>query len=784
MNGPGMMYASDYGARWNLSSPTLLPNAAGYLWNQQRRLRAFCRGFVQHEGFDASGANNASLLERFVYLRDDDNGELYSAPYEPVRRAPTLFNFSVGQSDVTWDACFDGIDVRLQLLLPEEDSVELWSITLSNRSQTQRRLSLYPYFAVGDSSPLHQSAEYRPDLEGIVVRTLPPPAVTPGAWLPTPTWRKAYVLHERTPVAWQVQAEAFAGEGGHHNPDALQETELSCDDARQEAIAAILQYRLELASGQSETYRLMVGAASNKREIIELRRRYLSAAAFSRILASEGGEEPRGSIHIDTPDEDCNHFINRWLVRQIACETEASWHKEEIATREFLQEQMGAIYTRPERARQALWHTLTQQKDSGALPATLRRTPAEYLPAIGQFSHTDDCLWLTVFLRAYLDETNDYAILHQPLTDSTHRTQSVFERINRAMHWALHSRGPQGLCDLADSSITPLGGRSMVASASQSLMAVYVFQCWADICEQQLLDSLARQFRQGAQEIKAAANRHLWDGSWYLRGLTHNSLSLGGQRETEGRIYLEPQSWALLANTGNELQRNKLIAAVEQHLQTPHGVMNLAPPYHRPCEMAGAHSLRHPGTEDNGSLHSLNAACYAYSLYQTGETERAYQILRSLVPGAEGETTSAQQWPIELPAWRFGAWENFPLRTGRTSTTSSSGAAAWLYRSIIEGLFGLQGTREGLQLKPQLPADWQGAKIVRQFRGATVYLTLERENHVTGTHITVDGEPLEDDGIIRHLQAGKRYQVDVIVGRRALSPEAEALLQEHARQRA
>ena len=43
-----MIYASDYGARWNLQSPRMT-DAAGYLWNRQRRLRAFCRGYVQSE---------------------------------------------------------------------------------------------------------------------------------------------------------------------------------------------------------------------------------------------------------------------------------------------------------------------------------------------------------------------------------------------------------------------------------------------------------------------------------------------------------------------------------------------------------------------------------------------------------------------------------------------------------------------------------------------------------------------------------------------------------------
>ncbi len=57
---------------------------------------------------------------RFFYLKDEDGGALYSAPYEPVRATPTRFAFSVGKHDIAWEIEFDGILLELQLQLPEE----------------------------------------------------------------------------------------------------------------------------------------------------------------------------------------------------------------------------------------------------------------------------------------------------------------------------------------------------------------------------------------------------------------------------------------------------------------------------------------------------------------------------------------------------------------------------------------------------------------------------------------------------------------------------------------
>ncbi|MFP3344690.1 hypothetical protein R0J87_19630, partial [Halomonas sp. SIMBA_159] len=79
---------------------------------------------------------------RFFYLKDEDNGALYSAPYEPVRAAPTRFTFSAGRQDVAWEVEYDGIVLELRLQLPEESPVELWQCTVRNRSGRPRRVSL------------------------------------------------------------------------------------------------------------------------------------------------------------------------------------------------------------------------------------------------------------------------------------------------------------------------------------------------------------------------------------------------------------------------------------------------------------------------------------------------------------------------------------------------------------------------------------------------------------------------------------------------------------------
>ena len=81
-----------------------------------------------------------------------------------------------------------------------------------------------------------------------------------------------------------------------------------------------------------------------------------------------------------------------------------------------------------------------------------------------------------------------------------------------------------------------------------------------------------------------------------------------------------------------------------------------------------------------------------------------------------------------------------------------------MYRCLIDGLFGVQGSKEGLQIKPQLPSDWNEATVRRIFRGAELHIDIKREPGATTTEVYVNGNYIED-GIIKDLKADTVYAV-------------------------
>ena len=784
-----MLKPSHNGDRYELLTPTAMPRAAGFLWNQRMMIQSTCRGyavaqFMQPEPAKYAYAPNLEAKTfmqpeqpyyahhpgRFFYVKDEESGEIFSAPYEPVRATYENYVFSVGKSDLRWTLQSLGIELEITLSLPVADVVELWDVKVTNRSGRARRISVYPYFPVGYMSWMNQSAEYRADLGGVVATCVTPYQKVADHFKNKFFKDKTFFLHEQKPDAWETKQEIFEGEGGLHNPSGLQCDQLSCGDARYETPAAVMQYRLELAVNGEQAYRFIFGPAFDDAEILKMRTTYLSEQGFAKARAEYSAYVASGSgcLQIETPDSELNNFVNNWLPRQVFYHGDVNRLTTDPQTRNYLQDNMGMTFIKPEVTRAAFLHALSQQEASGAMPDGILLVEGAELKYINQIPHTDHCVWLPVCLKTYLDETNDYAILNESVAGHDGKTLSVFERISNAMRWLLQARDYRGLSFIAQGDwcdpMNMVGYKGKGVSGWLSVATAYALNLWADVCAKTSRNDMQREFIDGAKEVNAAVNKYLWDGEWFGRGITDDDVVFGISKDKEGRIFLNPQSWAILGGAANEEQRKKMIAAVESQLETPYGVAMLAPAYTAMRDDVGRVTQKHPGSAENGSVYNHAAIFYIYSLFTIAEKDRAYKLLRQMIPGpSEADYLQRGQLPVYIPNYYRGAYYQYPRTAGRSSQLFNTGTVSWVYRCLVEGIFGLQGDTEGLRVNPQLPSHWSEAKAVREFRGARFVVSIQRQSGATDkVQLRCDGELLADN-CVRKIEAGREYQLDVII---------------------
>jgi cellobionic acid phosphorylase len=511
------------------------------------------------------------------------------------------------------------------------------------------------------------------------------------------------------------------------------------------------------------------GPARDTEEIDTIRERYLVPGGFeSAQTAYRDFLSPaKGCLEVATPNRHFDQFVNQWLPRQVYYHGSANRLTLDAQTRNYLQDNMGMAFIDPAVSRDALRKALAQQLDDGNMPEGILLRSGVALKYINQVPHTDHCIWLPVCLQAYLDETGDDAFLSEVIRDDRQQAATVFERVTNALRWQSAARDARGLSLIAQGDwcdpMNMVGPAGRGVSGWLSIALVHALQIWCALSRRMHYDDVAEEFDAVVAELRDAIDEHLWDGAWYARGITDSGRRFGTDADQEGRVYLNPQSWALLANVASSEQRQKLLAAVQQQLETPYGAALLAPAYTQMREDIGRVTQKFPGTAENGAIYNHAAAFYIAALYEIGESERAFEQLMRAIPGPESaDYLRRGQLPVFVPNYYRGAVQQFPRTAGRSSQLFNTGAASWLYRIVIEQLFGLRGCAEGLGVRPQLPAHWNRANVERSFRGAHINFRFRRDpGHA---HVALQCPEADiRNNVISGLEPGRRYIVQVQV---------------------
>ncbi len=178
----------------------------------------------------------------------------------------------------------------------------------------------------------------------------------------------------------------------------------------------------------------------------------------------------------------------------------------------------------------------------------------------------------------------------------------------------------------------------------------------------------------------------------------------------------------------------------------------------------GRVTQKFPGSAENGSVYNHAVAFYIYGLYSVNEKDNAYRLLRKMIPGPDDEDFIQRgQLPVFIPNYYRGGYKQFPRTAGRSSQLFNTGTVHWFYRSLIDGLFGLQGDKNGLRIEPQLPSSWMEATVTRYFRGAEFRIEMVRKSEKKEIKICLDGIWLTEP-VIRNITSKKKYEVKVILG--------------------
>ena len=264
------------------------------------------------------------------------------------------------------------------------------------------------------------------------------------------------------------------------------------------------------------------------------------------------------------------------------------------------------------------------------------------------------------------------------------------------------------------------------------------------------------------QTVAETCQRELWDGDWYLRGITADGRKIGSHTDTEGRVHLESNVWAVLSGAAGRERGICAMDAVEEYLYTEYGLRLNAPSYTRPDDAIGFITRVYPGVKENSSIFSHPNPWAWCAEAVLGRGSRAMKFYKALCPAAQNDKIEIRQSePYSYCQFIMG-----PDHTafGRARHPFMTGSGGWSYFAATRYILGVRPQFEGLLVDPCVPADWKRFEVMRVWRGAAYHIAVENPHGVEKgvASIACNGQAV--DGLIPVQPVGSVNQVVVKMG--------------------
>ncbi len=727
---------------------TISQTGSGYSWHTHAQLNRLTR-WEQDLIKDEWG--------KYLYLRDE-KGNVWSAGWKPVCHEPERYLCRHGLGYSVIESLNFGIASTLLVFVPNEEPLELWQLTLCNTSRKPRQLSVFSFFewCLGQAPDWHREF-HKSFIETAYDASSNAIFATKRLWeIPTARghWNAdwGYVAFHAAsvkPVAFDTDKETFLGRYGQQRlPEAVQTGRLKKRSGNWLDPIASLQLKLTLQPGEQKTVCFTLGATPTVEAAVDLIDKYRAPDQVASALAAvqQRWHDLLSTVTCDTPDAAMNLMLNTWLKYQAI--SGRLWGRTAyyqtggaFGFRDQLQDSHIFLpITAARTARQILLHARHQFQDGTVYHWW---HPISEIGLHNQIS--DNLLWLPFVVNSYLQETGDFALLQtlEPFVDDP-QPVSLFEHCVRAIDKALARSSERGLPLIGagdwNDGLSAVGLEGKGESVWLGHFLHLILRDFAAIAERVGETQRAQSYRERAQRLRAVLNAQAWDGEWYYRATKDSGEKIGSRENAQGRIYLNAQTWAVIAGVAERDRAEQVMNMVEQHLEYKAGPLLLYPGYDTPDQFIGYLSRYAAGMRENGGVYTHAATWAVIAEALLGRGEHAFRMFTKLNPinrGMQPEEYFAE--PYVTPGNIEGPDSKF---YGRGGWTWYTGSAAWLFKVGWEWILGVRPTLDGLLLDPCIPAGWQSFTVVRQFRDAVYHIEVRNPERLNGgvQQVLIDSE--------------------------------------------
>lgn len=757
-------------------------NGGGYMFHESPENHRITRFRANGVPLDRPG--------HYVYLRDNDTKDFWSVSWQPVGKPLNKAKYSArhGLSYTKFQAAYKGIKAEQTLFIPRGEAVEIWDITVKNTSKKTRSISVFPYVEFSfnlieiDNQNLQMSlySQGSSHDNGIIeIDNFYDPSMF------------HYFTTNFESDGFETMRDNFIGiYNTESNPKAVMEGSLSNSTELGGNHCGAFKANLTLEAGEKKRLIVMLGVG-NKKEGERIRAKYSNPknvdSAFKTL--SHYWRNKYNALQINTPNPEMNTMINTWNLFQAETNVVFSRFASFIEVggrtglgyRDTAQDAMCIPHTNPKKCKSRIIELLRGLTEAGYglhlfdpeafnpdkpkkeafVSPTVKPEPSKS-DLIHGLEHTcsDDALWLVPSICEYVKETGEINFVDKLVTYAEGSKDSVYDHMKRILDFSAKQIGESGICKglRADwNDCLNLGGGE---SALTSFLHYWACDNFVELAKYLGRTSEVEKYTAMKEKVREACERVLWDGEWYIRGITKKGKKIGTQLDTEGKVHLESNAWAVLSGVSTGERAEKAIEAMDTYLYSEYGLHLNAPSFGTPNDDIGFITRVYKGIKENGAIFSHPNPWVWAACSLLGQGDRAMKYYDALCPAKQNDKIEIRQAePYSYCQFVMGKDHT---AHGRARHPWLTGSAGWAYFSVTHYMLGLKPNFEELVIDPCIPSDWKEFSVQREWRGSRYMINVKNPNGKQKgvSKITLEGKEVK---AIPVGEKGKTYQVEVIM---------------------
>ncbi|WP_250443122.1 GH36-type glycosyl hydrolase domain-containing protein [Actinotalea sp. C106] len=772
--------------------------AGGYSFYRDAKMRRLTRYRYNNVPTDEGG--------RYLYV--NDGGDLWTPSWTPVKAELDHFEtrHGLGYTRITGER--RGVRVESLFFVPMGEDAEVQKVTVTNTSEENKSLDLFSYVEFCLWNAQDDQTNYQRNLSIGEVEVEPEGPHGTAIYHRTEYRERrdhyaVYGVNTRA-TGFDTDRETFLG-GVYRG---LADPEVPLRGKATNSVASgwypIGSHHLhvDLAPGESRTVTFVLGYLENpqdqkwaddEHQVVNKERahallgRFATTeqvdAAFARL-----GEHWAGLLStysVSSSDEKLDRMVNVWNQYQCMVtfnmSRSASYFETGIGRgmgfRDSNQDLLGFVHLVPERARERILDIAATQFPDGSAYHQYQPLTKRGNNDVGS-GFNDDPLWLIAGVAGYVKETGDWGILDEevPFDNDPALADSLFEHLTRSFRYTVDHRGPHGLpligrADWNDclnlncfssepgESFQTTENKGGGAAESVFIAAQFVLYGaeYAELAERRGLTEVAAEARAAVEEMRAAVLEHAWDGRWFLRAYDYFGNKIGTDEHDEGKIWIEPQGFAVMAGIGVERPEGQAdgvatgpavqaLDAVNELLATDHGMVLQYPAYTTYRIELGEVSTYPPGYKENGGIFCHNNPWVIIGETVLGRGARAFDYYKRITPAYREEISDVHRLEPYVYAQMIAGKQ--AVRHGEAKNSWLTGTAAWNFVTVSQHLLGVRPGYEGLVVDPQIGPEVPEFTVRRVARGATYEITVTNSGaDGARARLTVDGVEIEGNEV-------------------------------------